>query len=372
LQTEDILPGTYVLDVNSPSLNFSEKIFLYRESYTFSVLIETDKPVYKPGNTVKFRVLVLDSATYPIHVEAALTVAVSDASDNREQIWNHVSAPHGIYNNEYKLEATNDLNLGLWKIEVEYKDKVEEKKFFKSTNHYLLIFQIIKKTVEVTEYVLPRFQVQVLSPKCMHVHVLATYPNGKPVAGSAIIKATPILSCSGSWKKLAEPITKSVKCVGKAHVVFDRHDFSNQTRSILIEVTVQESATGLVVQSSDVIFPHTNPKSELSGPHKKSLHAELINQPNLHKNIKVKVTSKDKLATLFYYVVGAGKILLSKALHCRHSHESLIEFKPIDLMAPKSQLVVYYIRANGKIVSDVLELEFPYQFSNNFVSFCKH
>jgi hypothetical protein len=206
----------------------------------------------------------------------------------------------------------------------------------------------------------------------MHVQVLATYTNGKTVAGSAIIKATPILSCSGSWKKLAEPITKSVKCIGNAHVVFDRHDFSNQTRSILIEVTVQEASTGISVKGSDVIIPIAKTKSEISGLHKNLLHAKLINQPNLHKNIKVQVTSKDKLATLFYYVVGAGQILLSKTLNCHHSHKSFIEFKAIDLMAPKSQLVVFYIRANGKIVSDILELEFLFQLSNNFVSSGKH
>jgi uncharacterized protein YfaS (alpha-2-macroglobulin family) len=134
------LPGSYVLNVQSldPSVKFNEKIFLYRESYTFSVLIETDKPVYKAGDIVKFRVLVMNSATYPIHVEAALTVAVNDANDNRVKIWSGVSAPQGVYNNEFKLQDKNDLNLGLWKIEVEYKDKVGKKIFFfKNINNNL-------------------------------------------------------------------------------------------------------------------------------------------------------------------------------------------------------------------------------------------
>jgi CD109 antigen len=125
-QTEDIFPGSYVLEVTSltPCLEFNEKIFLYHESYTFSVLIQTDKSVYKPGDFIKFRVLVLDFETRPIDVQATLTVAISDANQNRVQIWNDVSTCQGVYNNEFKLDTINDLKLGLWQIEVEFKDKV--------------------------------------------------------------------------------------------------------------------------------------------------------------------------------------------------------------------------------------------------------
>jgi CD109 antigen len=114
------------LEVTSltPCLEFNEKIFLYHESYTFSVLIQTDKSVYKPGDFIKFRVLVLDFETRPIDVQATLTVAISDANQNRVQIWNDVSTCQGVYNNEFKLDTINDLKLGLWQIEVEFKDKV--------------------------------------------------------------------------------------------------------------------------------------------------------------------------------------------------------------------------------------------------------
>jgi hypothetical protein len=233
---------------------------------------------------------------------------------------------------------------------------------------YQSSFQIVKKSIEVAKLVLPTFQVHVQATKCMHVRIKATYPSGKPVVGSATIKAIPIVSCVVPWKSMDKPVIKTVNCVDETEVVFEKSDFSDRTYDqIIIQVIVQEKVTGVVVQASDVIIPH-KPKSVKTELQKKLLHTKLINQPNLHEKLKVKVRFSQKLSTLFYYIVGRGRILLSKEVCCKDVHKKFIDITPTSAMAPESQLVVYYIGANGEIVSDVVKLVFADQTSFNFVS----
>lgn len=49
-------------------LNFSNEISLNLPTKNESVFIQTDKAMYKPGDKVRFRVLVLDSDTNPATV----------------------------------------------------------------------------------------------------------------------------------------------------------------------------------------------------------------------------------------------------------------------------------------------------------------
>lgn len=54
-----------IAESESPRLTFKREISINVPSKNQSVLIQTDKAMYKPGDTVKFRVLVLDSDTKP-------------------------------------------------------------------------------------------------------------------------------------------------------------------------------------------------------------------------------------------------------------------------------------------------------------------
>lgn len=49
-------------------LAFTEEISINLPSKNQSVFIQTDKAMYKPGDKVKFRVIVLDSDTNPVTV----------------------------------------------------------------------------------------------------------------------------------------------------------------------------------------------------------------------------------------------------------------------------------------------------------------
>jgi CD109 antigen len=102
--------------------SFYEKQFITLESATFSMHIETNKGSYRPGDVVKYRVLVLDADTRPIVVSASLSVSVLDASKRMIHQVTGKSAEHGVYSSEFQTSA--DDSKGVWTIEAEFKGKV--------------------------------------------------------------------------------------------------------------------------------------------------------------------------------------------------------------------------------------------------------
>ncbi len=62
-------PGNYKLVAEGQrGLTFTNEISIGLPSKNQSIFIQTDKAMYKPGDKVKFRVIVLDSETNPSNV----------------------------------------------------------------------------------------------------------------------------------------------------------------------------------------------------------------------------------------------------------------------------------------------------------------
>ena len=102
---------------------------------SYLVFVETDKPIYKPGQTINMRVLTLDSELKPITEPA--TVEVLDAKGIKIFRTEVTTDEYGMVGLE--LPIANEPNLGVWKINV-----VTEK----SRNQL---------DVRVEEYVLPKY-----------------------------------------------------------------------------------------------------------------------------------------------------------------------------------------------------------------------
>ncbi|XP_073402565.1 alpha-2-macroglobulin-like protein 1 isoform X2 [Dendrobates tinctorius] len=130
------------------------------------ILIQTDKSLYKPGQTVKFRIVSLNSNFQPEEIELPL-VELQDPGKNRIGQMLNVSLTQGIADLSFSL-STEPL-LGTYSIQV--KDKVH--------------------TFQVEEYVLPKFEVILELPnsilKSMETFTVKTcgrYTYGKPVQGT--------------------------------------------------------------------------------------------------------------------------------------------------------------------------------------------
>ncbi|KAM4675858.1 alpha-2-macroglobulin-like [Discoglossus pictus] len=135
-----------------------------------NILIQTDKAVYKPGQTVKFRIVSLKENLQPTN-EMIPVIELQDPQKNRIGQWLNVTSNQGIV--DLSLPLVSEPTLGEYSIKV--KDKVH-------------LF-----TVE--EYVLPRFEVtlefqKIVLYSSVHipVKVCGRYTYGKPVQGMVACK----------------------------------------------------------------------------------------------------------------------------------------------------------------------------------------
>ncbi|XP_047140669.1 alpha-1-macroglobulin isoform X3 [Hydra vulgaris] len=133
-----------------------------------NVLIQTDKPVYKPGQTIKCRVVVVNAELKP-H-KGKLKVVIENPSGTRMQQWNDVELNDGFAS--FELPTSEKPVMGIWKIRAEI-------------DGYSATLE-----VEVKEYVLPQFQVTVKPPGFISkdmdeisTEVCAKYSYGKSVVG---------------------------------------------------------------------------------------------------------------------------------------------------------------------------------------------
>ncbi|XP_016362343.1 CD109 antigen-like [Sinocyclocheilus anshuiensis] len=151
--------GTNQVFSNSTTMVFSPKCM--------SVFIQTDKNNYQPGQTVKFRVVLVTPEGNP-H-KGQIDIFIKDPKGNLIRQWLSVDGFLGVVSKE--LNLSQNPPLGPWKIVAGINDVVHERVF------------------TVDYYVLPKFEVKVDVPSTLHYEdiltgmVTAKYFYGKPVSG---------------------------------------------------------------------------------------------------------------------------------------------------------------------------------------------
>ncbi|XP_032534613.1 alpha-2-macroglobulin isoform X1 [Chiroxiphia lanceolata] len=165
------LPGTFLsVTVKGPTLQFrSRKMVLVQNSESL-VFVQTDKPIYKPGQTVLFRIVSLDEEFHPLN-EVFPLVYIEDPKKNRLYQWTQVELKMGFTQLFFNL--TSEPVQGTYTV-------VAQKTSGKTIQH----------SFSVEEYVLPKFEVIVKMPKVitiltekLEVTVCGLYTFGKPVPG---------------------------------------------------------------------------------------------------------------------------------------------------------------------------------------------
>ncbi|OPJ69240.1 hypothetical protein AV530_012338 [Patagioenas fasciata monilis] len=120
-----------------------EKKVLIRRAGT-GTFIQTDKPIYNPGQTVKFRIVTLTEEFTPVNSKYSM-VEVQDPNQNRIGQWLDVRPKQGIA--ELSFQLATELSLGTYTIsvvnpKVSSTFKVEERV---SNNIYHLLLQTTSK-----------------------------------------------------------------------------------------------------------------------------------------------------------------------------------------------------------------------------------
>ncbi|XP_054012298.1 murinoglobulin-1-like isoform X1 [Hylaeus anthracinus] len=161
---------------------------VYIEHDSLITFVETDKPVYKPGQDVNIRVLMLKHDLKPWKKEIP-KVWIENPSEVRVAQWTNVSTETGMAQLLFPLSP--EPSLGTWKIKVE-----------KKRSHPQLVHTTM---FEVKKYVLPRFQLTISSPGYILAdaedvtwNICAKYSYGKPVKGTLFLKSTPQ---TPSWRR---------------------------------------------------------------------------------------------------------------------------------------------------------------------------
>ncbi|XP_055460138.1 murinoglobulin-1-like, partial [Psammomys obesus] len=157
-----------------PTHEFSKKTVVLVKNKESVVFLQTDKPVYKPGQSVNFRVVSVDKNLHPLR-ELFPVVYIEDPKTNRIMQWQNINTENGLKQLSFSLSL--EPILGSYKIVIQKQTGVKKEHSF---------------TVE--EFVLPRFEVQVKVPKAISVQdekinvtACAVYTYGKPVPGHAKI-----------------------------------------------------------------------------------------------------------------------------------------------------------------------------------------
>ncbi|KAM9277694.1 alpha-2-macroglobulin-like protein 1 [Cariama cristata] len=131
------------------------------------ILVETDKSLYKPGETVKFRIVNLDEDLKVITNEYS-QIWLQDPLHNRIAEWLNVKSKHGIVDLSFPLASEAPLG--------EYTISVQQ--------------DMARKTFRVGEYVLKKFEIFIEHPPFIttadeefQLEVCGKYNYGKPVQG---------------------------------------------------------------------------------------------------------------------------------------------------------------------------------------------
>uniref|UniRef100_A0A8U8BRB9 Uncharacterized protein n=1 Tax=Geospiza parvula TaxID=87175 RepID=A0A8U8BRB9_GEOPR len=163
------LPFVFLtVTVKGATLQFSSRKLLVVQDSESLVFIQTDKPIYKPGQTVLFRIVSLDEEFRPVNEMVSM---ILDPKKNRLYQWTNAELEMGFIQLFFNL--TSEPIQGTYTV-------VAQKASGKKVQH----------SFSVEEYVLPKFEVTVKMPKVisildeeLKVTVCGLYTFGKPVPG---------------------------------------------------------------------------------------------------------------------------------------------------------------------------------------------
>ena len=244
--------------------DFNSTRSLHMNIKKYSTLIQTDKSVYKPGDSVKFRILILDADTKPFKFDD-IEIFISDGGEHQVKKFEDPKSKFvkGVYKNE--LQLSDSLVKGKWQIHVSVNnDEFKSKKF------------------EVEDYDLPKFElflnVEPANYKVGKIRatVKAKYTFGKMAKGTAKVTAVVnrnIHHFHRRYKPEKKDITTIVKHIdvdGKKFIEFDMEselklNKSSYNDNVVLTATFVEEITKKEVNVTKYVHIERSPyKLDLS------------------------------------------------------------------------------------------------------------
>uniref|UniRef100_A0A8C8YS33 Alpha-2-macroglobulin n=1 Tax=Prolemur simus TaxID=1328070 RepID=A0A8C8YS33_PROSS len=168
-------PVVIVVQVKGPTQHFIKRKRMHITKVENTVFVQTDKPIYKPGQTVRFRIVSVDINFRPSDDTVSLIKLDENPKRNRIFQWQSVQLQGGLTQLSFPLSMEP--------IQGSYKIVLQKESGRR-----------IERSFDVNEYVIPKFEVQVKMPKIISfldedfvVSVCGLYTYGKPVPGLVTI-----------------------------------------------------------------------------------------------------------------------------------------------------------------------------------------
>jgi len=162
------LQVTAVHESGSYSFNRTGTVKINRNN--LMIFVQTDKPVYKPSDLVRIRVLAVSGQDLKPVSDQITSAYIEDPAKTRLMQWTDVDTSHGLGSLEMPLSS--EPPLGTWTVTVVIRDQQKSLSF------------------DVKEYVLPKYSIQIIADPEVYLgatrvewKVCATYTFGEPVSG---------------------------------------------------------------------------------------------------------------------------------------------------------------------------------------------
>ncbi len=228
----DVADGDYEIRVKTSGFEDTATIKIEKNFLTF---LETDKPIYKPGQTIHIRLITLNDELKPL--EENVVIEILDAKGIKIFRNEITTDEYGMASLEMPLSG--EPNLGVWKITAETENGKTQ------------------LDVRVEEYVLPKYEVQIELPKQWFLvdetisgNVFAEYSFGKPVKGELEITASRYV---GEWEEYAvfsKEIDGDTDFEIPAVGYVAGTPASGGMGNVILDITVRENSTGYEEKTS--------------------------------------------------------------------------------------------------------------------------
>jgi CD109 antigen len=208
-----------------------------QSSFTF---IQMDKPIYKPGDTVQFRVIVIDPTGLPYQVNSILITIFDQKGVAIIDFKRHQDMINGIF--ETSFELGDNINVGNYKVSVILDGKKAEE---------------TEKIFSVQKYTLPFFQVHIDAPKMvffedkqMDIRVYAKYSFEEFVNGN--MKLTIRNAKNKTFYEKSEKVYNSITKTFEFEKDF-KFKFLIKETDLIVDAEMTDEASGTTMSTSKVV-----------------------------------------------------------------------------------------------------------------------
>jgi CD109 antigen len=236
-----VTPGEYGVKVSAADFSKQTKVQIRPGTLLF---LETDKPIYKPGQIIQIRLVALDSELKPVQTGA--TVEVQDAKGIKISKQAVTSDEYGTVT--MQLPLSTEPNLGVWKLTAYAGDASTQ------------------LDVRVEKYVLPKYEVKAELVKAWFLvdetitgSVTSKYSYGRAVEGRLKVVASRYV---GEWQEYA---TYTAHIDGGGDFTIDPAGYvagvpeAGGLGNVRLDITVTEEATGYEQTTTELLTVAESP-----------------------------------------------------------------------------------------------------------------